>query len=45
MPPTLSSSRFRSAERPVVDDALILAAQAVAVLATQGLAAAMNRFN
>ena len=38
-------SRFRSAERPVINDALILAAQAVAVWATQGLAAAMNRFN
>jgi PTH1 family peptidyl-tRNA hydrolase len=38
-------SRFRSAERPVIDDALILAAQAVAVWTTQGLDAAMNRFN
>src|SRR3954451_10731427 len=38
-------SRFRSAERPVADDALILATQAVAVWTTQGLAAAMNRFN
>jgi len=38
-------SRFRSAERPVIDDALILAAQAVAVWTTQGLAAVMNRFN
>jgi PTH1 family peptidyl-tRNA hydrolase len=38
-------SRFRSAERPVIDDALILASQAVAVWVTQGLAAAMNRFN
>ena len=38
-------SRFRSAERPVIDDALILAAQAVAVWTTQGMAAAMNRFN
>ncbi len=38
-------SRFRSAERPVIDNALILAAQAVAVWTTQGLAAAMNRFN
>ena len=38
-------SRFRSAERPVIDDALILASQAVAVWASQGLAAAMNRFN
>ncbi len=38
-------SRFRSAERPAIDDALILASQAVAVWATQGLAATMNRFN
>jgi PTH1 family peptidyl-tRNA hydrolase len=38
-------SRFRSAERPIIDDALILAGQAVAVWTTQGLAAAMNRFN
>src|SRR3954447_8714371 len=38
-------SRFRSAERPVADDALILATQAVAVWTTQGLANAMNRFN
>jgi len=38
-------SRFRSAERGTMDDALILASQAVAVWATQGLAAAMNRFN
>ena len=38
-------SRFRSAERPAIDDALILASQAVAVWVTQGLAAAMNRFN
>ena len=38
-------SRFRSAERPAIDDALILASQAVAVWTTQGLAAAMNRFN
>jgi peptidyl-tRNA hydrolase, PTH1 family len=38
-------SRFRSAERPIIDDALILAAQAVAVWTTQGLPAAMNRFN
>jgi peptidyl-tRNA hydrolase, PTH1 family len=37
--------RFRSAERPVIDDSLILAAQAVAVWTTQGLASAMNRFN
>jgi len=38
-------SRFRSAERPIIDDALILATQAVAVWATQGIEAAMNRFN
>ena len=38
-------TRFRTAERPVIDDALILASQAVAVWASQGLAAAMNRFN
>ena len=38
-------SRFRAAERPVIDDALISATQAVAVWVTQGLAAAMNRFN
>jgi len=37
--------RFRGAERPIIDDALILAVQAVAVWTTQGLAAAMNRFN
>src|SRR5262249_26897706 len=30
-------SRFRSAERPIIDDALILASQAVAVWASQGL--------
>jgi PTH1 family peptidyl-tRNA hydrolase len=38
-------SRFRAAERPIIDDALILATQAVAVWVTQGIAAAMNRFN
>jgi PTH1 family peptidyl-tRNA hydrolase len=38
-------SRFRSAERPVIDDALILATQAVAVWITQGLATVMNKFN
>jgi PTH1 family peptidyl-tRNA hydrolase len=38
-------SRFRSAERPIIDDALILATQAVAVWVTQGLDSAMNRFN
>ncbi|MGO9464661.1 MAG: aminoacyl-tRNA hydrolase [Isosphaeraceae bacterium] len=38
-------SRFRSAERPIIDDALILATQAVAVWVTQGIDTAMNRFN
>jgi len=38
-------SRFRPAERPVIDDALIAATQAVAVWVSQGLDAAMNRFN
>ena len=38
-------SRFRSSERTAIDDALILASQAVAVWVGQGLAAAMNRFN
>lgn len=37
--------RFRSAERPVIEDALILGSQAVAVWVAKGLAAAMNRFN
>jgi PTH1 family peptidyl-tRNA hydrolase len=38
-------TRFRAAERPIIDDALILASQAVAVWVTQGIDAAMNRFN
>jgi len=38
-------SRFRGSERAVMDDALILASQAVAVWTTQGAPAAMNRFN
>lgn len=38
-------SRFRPAERPIIDDALIAATQAVAVWVSQGLEAAMNRFN
>ncbi len=38
-------SRFRSVERATIDDALILASQAVAVWVAQGPAAAMNRFN
>ena len=37
--------RFRGAERARIDDALILASQAVAVWATQGVHEAMNRFN
>jgi PTH1 family peptidyl-tRNA hydrolase len=37
--------RFRPAERPIIDDALITATQAVAVWVTQGLSAASNRFN
>jgi peptidyl-tRNA hydrolase, PTH1 family len=38
-------SRFRSSEQPKIDDALILATQAVAVWVTRGVDAAMNRFN
>ena len=38
-------SRFRPAERPIIDDALIAATQAVAVWVSQGPDAAMNRFN
>jgi PTH1 family peptidyl-tRNA hydrolase len=38
-------TRFRSAEIPIIEDALILATQAVAVWVTQGIEAAMNRFN
>ena len=38
-------SRFRSPERALVDDTLILATQAVAVWVTQGIDQAMNRFN
>jgi peptidyl-tRNA hydrolase, PTH1 family len=38
-------SRFRSTERNSIDDALILASQAVVVWVTQGIDAAMNRFN
>lgn len=37
--------RWRNTERPAIDDALIEATQAVAVWVTQGLEAAMNRFN
>ena len=38
-------SRFRNSERSTIDDSLILATQAVAVWVTQGIDAAMNRFN
>jgi PTH1 family peptidyl-tRNA hydrolase len=38
-------SRFRPTERPIIDDALILASQAVAVWVTQGIDTAMSRFN
>jgi len=38
-------SRFRPTERPIMDDALIVATQAVAVWVAQGADAAMNRFN
>jgi PTH1 family peptidyl-tRNA hydrolase len=38
-------TRFRRSERPAMDDALIQASQAVAVWVTQGIDAAMNRFN
>jgi peptidyl-tRNA hydrolase, PTH1 family len=38
-------TRFKSGERPIIDDALILASQAVATWVTQGIDTAMNRFN
>ena len=38
-------SRFRPAERAVIDDTLVLATQAVAVWVTRGIDASMNRFN
>jgi PTH1 family peptidyl-tRNA hydrolase len=38
-------SKFRNTERALVEDALILASQAVAVWVTQGIDEAMNRFN
>lgn len=38
-------NRFRPTEKTVIDDALILASQAVAVWISQGVAPAMNRFN
>ncbi len=37
--------RFRSGERPVIEDALILSSQAVAVWVSHGLDEAMNQFN
>lgn len=37
--------RWRNTERPVIDDTLITVTQAVAVWVSQGLEAAMNRFN
>jgi PTH1 family peptidyl-tRNA hydrolase len=37
--------RFKGTDRTRIDDALILASQAVAVWASQGAQAAMNRFN
>jgi PTH1 family peptidyl-tRNA hydrolase len=38
-------TRFKPAERPIIDEALIAATQAVAVWVSQGLEPAMNRFN
>jgi peptidyl-tRNA hydrolase, PTH1 family len=38
-------SRFKPGERPVIDDAIIKATQAVIVWAHQGIEACMNRFN
>ena len=37
--------RFRPSEKPLIEDALSLAVQAVAVWLTQGIEACMNRFN
>jgi PTH1 family peptidyl-tRNA hydrolase len=37
--------RFRPSERPVIEDAIALAAQAVGVWVRQGVAACMNQFN
>jgi PTH1 family peptidyl-tRNA hydrolase len=37
--------RFRPVERPVIEDAIALAAQAVIVWAEQGVEACMNRYN
>ncbi len=38
-------TRFRAAERPLIEDALITTTQAVATWVTQGIDTAMNRFN
>ena len=38
-------SRFKPAERPLIEDSVIIATQAVAVWVVQGIDAAMNRFN
>jgi len=38
-------SRFRPGERPVIEDAITLAAQAVMVWAAQGIEVCMNRYN
>ena len=37
--------RFRPAERPVIEDAIVLAAQAVIVWARQGVETCMNQYN
>jgi PTH1 family peptidyl-tRNA hydrolase len=37
--------RFRPAERPIIDDAVALAVQAVAVWVEQGIDVCMNRYN
>ena len=37
--------RFRAVERPVIADAVLLSAQAVAVWVAQGIAACMNKYN
>jgi PTH1 family peptidyl-tRNA hydrolase len=38
-------TKFSKAERPLIEEAVFLAADAVEALITEGLAAAMNRFN
>jgi PTH1 family peptidyl-tRNA hydrolase len=38
-------SRFRPAERPVIDDAIALAVQAASVWVREGIEACMNKFN